>query len=58
MSKKVYALVSSLVTCSGTAASAVIAFFQPSFYGAIIAAIGIGVTAINDICLLFVKEEK
>lgn len=58
MSKKLYALISSLVTCAGTAGSAFVAFFQPAMYGAIIAAIGIGVTAVNDILLLFVKPEE
>ena len=57
MSKKLYALISSLVTCAGTAGSALVAFFQPTNFGAIIAAIGIGVTAVNDTLLLFVKKE-
>lgn len=57
MSKKVYALVSTLVTVAGTTAEALVAYFQPHLYGAIIAAIGIGVVAINDILLLFTKEQ-
>lgn len=57
MNKKLYILISSLVTCAGTAASAVVAYFQPHLYGAIITAIGIGTAAINDILLLFVEPE-
>lgn len=57
MNKKLYALISTLVTCAGTAASAVIAFIQPAMFGAIISAIAIGTAAVNDILLLFVKSE-
>lgn len=58
MSKKLYGLVSTLVTCAGTAASAVIGYFQPENFTAYVGAIAIAVPAINDILLLFVKEEK
>lgn len=58
MSKKLYALISTLVTCAGTISVALITFFQPSMYGAIIGAIGIAVPAINDILLLFVDDTK
>lgn len=58
MSKKLYGLISTLVTCAGTAASAIVGFFQPANFGAIIGAIAIAVPAINDILLLFVKEDK
>lgn len=58
MSKKLYGLISTLVTCAGTAASAIVGFFQPANFGAIIGAIAIAVPAINDILLLFVKEGK
>lgn len=58
MSKKLYGLVSTLVTCAGTAASAVIGYFQPENFMAYVGAIAIAVPAINDILLLFVKEEK
>lgn len=58
MSKKLYGLISTLLTCAGTAASATIAYLQPEAFGAIIAAIGIGVSACNDILLLFVKEKE
>ena len=57
MSKKLYGLISTLVTCAGTAAGALIGFFQPTNYGAWIGAVAIAVPAINDILLLFVKEK-
>lgn len=56
MSKKLYGLISTLLSCAGTAAGAMVAYYQPEAFGAIIAAIGIGVSASNDILLLFVKE--
>lgn len=58
MSKKLYGLISTLVTCAGTAASAVITYFQPENFYAYVGAITIAVPAINDILLLFVTEEK
>ena len=58
MNKKLYGLISTLVTTAGTAASAIVAYIQPAMFGAIIGAIGVGVAAINDILLLFVKEEQ
>lgn len=57
MSKKLYGLISTLVTCAGTASSAIVAFFQPAMFGVIISAIAIGTAAVNDILLLFVKSE-
>lgn len=57
MSKKLYGLISTIITAVGTIAGAIVGFFQPPMYGAIIAAIGIGVPAVNDILLLFVKKE-
>ena len=57
MTKKLYGLISTLVQCAGTAATALVGFFQPPLYGAIIGAIVIAVPAINDILLLFVKPE-
>lgn len=56
MSKKLFTLISTLVTCAGTAASALVAYYQPAWYGAIITSIGIGVAAINDILAQFIKE--
>mgnify|MGYP006872988509 CR=1 FL=1 len=58
MSKKLYGLISTLVTCCGTAAGAIVGYFQPSNWGAIVGAIAIAVPAINDILLLFTKEES
>lgn len=58
MSKKLYGLISTLVTCAGTAAGAIIGFFQPNNYLALVGAVAIAVPAINDILLLFVREEK
>lgn len=57
MTKKLYVLISTLVTAAGTVASALVAFYQPTWYGAIITSIGIGVAAINDILVQFVKEK-
>ena len=58
MSKKLYGLISTLVTCAGTAGAAIVGFFQPENWVAIDGAIAIAVPAINDILLLFVKEGK
>lgn len=58
MSKKLYGLISTIVAAVGTVASALVGFFQPPMYGAIIAAIGIGVPAVNDILLLFVAPSE
>ena len=57
MTKKLYVLISSLLGAAATAASALVAYFQPAYYGAIISAIGIGTTAANEILLLFVKDK-
>lgn len=58
MSKRLYGLISTIVTSAGTVGSAVVGYFQPANYGAIIGAIMIAVPAVNDILLLFVKEDK
>ena len=58
MSKKLYALISNLVDAAAIAGVALVAFFQPANYGAIIAAIGIAKVAINDILLLFVTDKE
>ena len=58
MTKKLYGLISSLVQSAGATASALVGYFQPPMYGAIIGAIVIAVPAINDILLLFVKPEE
>ena len=57
MTKKLYGLISGLLGAAATAASVCVAFFQPANYGAIIAAIGVGAKAIDEILLLFVKEK-
>ena len=56
MSKKVYGLISGLIGVAATAANILLAFFQPAMYVAIIAAVGIGAKAADEILLLFVKE--
>ena len=58
MSKKLYGLISTLVTCAGTAAGSLLGYFQPANFAPIVGAIAIAVPAINDILRLFVKEEK
>lgn len=58
MSKKLYGLITNLVDAAAIAAVALVAFFQPAMYGAIIAAIGIAKVAINDILLLFVDDKE
>lgn len=58
MSKKLYGLISTLVTCAGTIACALVGYFQPANYVAIDSAIIIAVPAINDILLKFVDESK
>ncbi len=57
MSKKLYGLISGLIGAAATAACVLVAYFQPANYGAIIAAIGVGSKAADEICLLFVKEK-
>ncbi len=57
MSKKLYGLISNLVDAGAIAAIALVTYFQPPMFGAIVAAIGIAKIAINDILLLFVKEK-
>lgn len=58
MSKKLYGLISTLVTCAGTATSALVGYFQPEYFAPIVGSIAIAVPAINDILLLFVKDTK
>ena len=57
MSKKLFVLISSILGGLSTIASALVAYFQPHMYGAIISAIGIANIAANDIMVLFVEEE-
>lgn len=58
MSKKLYGLISTLVTCAVSASTALIGYFQPENFGALIGAVAIAGTAVNDIMLLFVEEKK
>ena len=58
MSKKLYGLISNLVDAAAIAAIALVAFFQPPMFAAIVAAIGIEKIAINDILLLFVTDKE
>lgn len=58
MTKRLYALISNLIDAAAIAGIALVGYFQPPMYGAIIAAIGIAKVAINDILLLFVDETK
>ena len=57
MSKKLYVLITNLVDAGAIAGIALVGYFEPPMYGAIIAAIGIAKIAINDILLLLVKEK-
>lgn len=57
MTKKLYALISGLIEAAEIAGCAFVAYFQPPMYVAIIAAIGIGTKAVDEILLLFVKDK-
>lgn len=57
MTKKVYNLIVGIIGGLSTIAIAVVTFFNPAFATAINAAIGIGATAICEICAQFVKAE-
>lgn len=57
MNRKLYGLISTVVTCAGTVAGAFVGYLQPENYGAWIGAVAIAVPAINDILLLFVEEK-
>lgn len=58
MSKALYGLISTLVSCAGGAAIALVGYFQPANFAAIEGAILIAVPAINDILLKFVDDTK
>lgn len=58
MSKKVYNLVVALIGAAGTAAVALVTYFNPAYASAINAAIGIGTTAAIEIVGLFVDPNK
>lgn len=57
MNKKLYGLISALVEAAEIAGMGLVAYFQPPMYGAIIAAIGIVAKAVDEVLLLFVKDE-
>lgn len=58
MTKKLYVLVSTLVGAAATAGAALVTYYQPANATAWVASIGIAATAINDIMLQFIKEDK
>lgn len=58
MSKRLYGLISSLVDAGAITAIALVTFFQPPMFAAIVAGIGIAKIAINDILLLFVNDKE
>ena len=58
MSKRICGFIQTCVTAIGMVAEAAMLTFKPAYYGAIAAAIGIAVPAINDILLLFVDDTK
>lgn len=57
MTKKVYNLIVGIIGGLSTIAIAVVTFINPAFAVAINASIGIGATAICEICAQFVKAE-
>lgn len=57
MSKKLYGLISTLVSCAFGAGVALVSYFEPPYFAAIASALIIAQTAINDIMLLFVTDE-
>jgi len=59
MSKKVYALVVGIVGGLAAVASALVAYYcEPSLAAKIDAAIALGITAVAEICNLFVEGES
>lgn len=57
MSKKMFNLVIGVTGGACAIASAVVTYMQPAYAVQIVAAIGIGSTAVTEICSLFVKNE-
>lgn len=57
MSKKMFNLVIGVTGGACAIASAVVTYMQPAYAVQIVAAIGIGSTAVTEICSLFVKTE-
>lgn len=58
MSKKLYMLIQGVIGGAAAIASAVVTYFNPAYAAAIVAGIGIGSTAVIEICGLFVNENK
>jgi hypothetical protein len=58
MSKKTFTLVTALIGGCGTIASAIVTYLQPAWASAIVAGIGIAVTAVTEILTLFTKSDK
>lgn len=57
MTKKVFELVTAIVGAVAAVGAAVVAFLDPNYAPAIVAAIGIGSTATTEILSLFLKAE-
>jgi len=57
MTKKLFVLISTCVGAVGTIASSVVTYVQPTHAVAIVAAVGIGTTAIIEILELFVSDK-
>lgn len=57
MSKKMFNLVIGVTGGVAAIASAVVTYMQPAYAVQIVASIGIGSTAVTEICSLFVKNE-
>lgn len=58
MSKKMYALITGIIGGVGAIASAIVSYTDPAQATAILAAIPIAITAINEIMLLFAEKGK
>lgn len=58
MKKKTFDLIVGVAGGVAAIASAVVAYIQPAYAGAIVLAIGIGETAAVEICSLFVEGES
>lgn len=58
MSKKLFALISGIVTAVSTAAIAYVTYTESSYATEINSAISIGAGAIMQICNLFIKPEQ
>lgn len=57
MSKKLYMLIQGVIGGVAAIASAIVTYFNPAYAAAIVAGIGIGSTAVIEICGLFVRND-